>query len=509
MIHLLFLGVSNPAELWRKTLFDTLFYRFLLFTLEQTLLTILLSVLFGVPVGYLLARKKPFFGSILRSAITVPFLFPPLAILLGFVVLFGEYGYLNTLFHSNYDPFSFSGIVLAHTMYNISVIARISESAFANEPADHHIVARTLGANRFTRFRSITIPHIKPSLEASILLVFLYTFNSFAIVLILGEVKLQTLEVMIYTQSRVRLNFDVSSILVIFQLVINLLIIIFYSRRIYYRSTEDVEVIKQDTNNQLLATFMLLFVILITWSPLIILLGKTVSGILLAPDIFKSQLLSGSYDRLLGTSSLRVLVNTLFFGLITAASAFLFSMLIIIGMQFFKNKQQVERLITIFTLLPMATSAISISFAIVSTHGSNPHFTNWVWVYIIIAQLLASLPFASRSLLSAWKRVPEDLLLISQSLSAPWTMSFEKVVLPFMKSAILVSVLFSFAISIGEFGATYYLTRGEWITLSISIYKLFSSRNIILPYIYASMLVIVSFFIFLTIEKLGKLEMRL
>ncbi len=499
MIALVRYAFSNDIDKWIEIISNPLLLKFIIFTFQQTILTVIASLIIGLPTGYLLARKQPYFGSIIRSAITVPFLFPPLAILLGFVVLFGENGFLNSILYLNFDAFSFSGIVLAHTLYNVSVIARISESAFANESAELHIVAKTLGAGKLRRIRSITFPHIKPSVEAAILLVFLYSFNSFAIVLILGEVKLQTLEVMIYTQSRIRLNFEVSSVLVMIQLIINIVIIYLYTRRQYYTPTEDHETIRADSDNRILSTLLLLVVLIITWAPLIILINKTIVGLIASPAIFRDQLFSGEYDRLLGTSSFRVIINTVFFGIITALLSFIFSMLIIIGMQFYSNKQSMERSITFLTLLPMATSAISLSFALINTHGRFRYFSNVVWIFIIIAQLLASLPFASRSIISSWKRVPSDLLLISRSLSASWKMTFDTVIYPYMKSAILVAVLFSFAISIGEFGATYYLTRGEWITLSISIYKMFGSRTVILPYIYATILVIGSFMIFLAI----------
>lgn len=507
MLTIINLGLSNSKEIWLDTLENPLLLRFLGFTFIQTLLTIAGSLLVGLPAGYIIARKNPYFSNLLRSAITVPFIFPPLAILLGFVSLFGVTGVVSFL---NFNPFSFWGIILAHIMYNISVIARISESAWANEPKELHVIAETLGASKFNRFKSITLPHLRPSLEAGVLLVFLYAFNSFAIVLILGEVRLQTLEVMIYSQSKLPpLNFETSSILVIIQLIINFIVLLIYSRRKYYQQTELNEIILPNKNKGKFSTIILIFIIFISWLPIIILMGTAIQGTMDSPEIFRTQLFSGSYDRLLGTSSLRVISNTLFFGLITGIMAIIFSTLMILALQFFKNEYKVEKFYIFFTLLPMATSAVSLSFALINTHGKFAYYSDLVWIFIIVAQLLAALPFASRTLLSSWKRVPTDLLLVSKTLSAPWSMSFEKVILPYMRSAFLVGFLFAFAISIGEFGATYYLSRGEWVTLSISIYKMFGSRTVILPYIYASMLIVTSLLVFLLIEKIGKLEMKL
>ena len=220
LIEVLRLGFSNDFEAWKSLITNSLFLKFLFFTITQTIFTVIFSVLIGLLIGYLLARKNPYFSDIMRSAVTVPFLFPPLAILLGFVVIFGRYGLMNKVFLNliNFDPFTYWGIVAAHVLYNISVIARISEAALNSEPDSYHVVAKTLGASNWYRFKTITYPHLKPSLESGILLVSLYSFNSFAIVLILGEVKLQTLEVMIYRQSLIKLDYTTSSMLVVIQL---------------------------------------------------------------------------------------------------------------------------------------------------------------------------------------------------------------------------------------------------------------------------------------------------
>ena len=141
------LGITTDSSNWIKIFTNPLFSKFLWFTLLQALITVFGSLLIGLPSGYLLARGKPYFGTILRSAITVPFLFPPLALLLGFITLFGSQGYINVFLGDliALDPYSFWGIVTLHTLYNISVVARISESAFRSESADLHHVAKTFG----------------------------------------------------------------------------------------------------------------------------------------------------------------------------------------------------------------------------------------------------------------------------------------------------------------------------------------------------------------------------
>ncbi|MCE7734637.1 MAG: iron ABC transporter permease [Candidatus Heimdallarchaeota archaeon] len=510
--EILRIAFSNDLEAWYSLITDSVFLKFLVFTLSQTLLAVFFSVVFGLTIGYLLAKKNPYFSDILRSAITVPFLFPPLAILLGFVVIFGRNGIANEIFKNLlvFDPFTFWGIVAAHVLYNVSVIARISESAFSSESDSHHIMAKTLGASSWLRFKTITYPHIRPSVESGILLVALYSFNSFAIVLVLGEVKLQTLEVMIYRQSLIRLEYQTSSMLVLIQLGMNLLIIMIYTRRVKYNNLSSPMIEKKIIGKRnIWATVILVSLIIISWLPVAIVLRTVIRELNSIPDLFRTELLSGGYDRLLGTSSLRVLLNTLFFGLIVATIALIFALMMVFAFELLKDPSIGERLSLPVIILPMGTSAITLSFGILLTHGRFNYFSEFVWVYIISAQLIAALPFTTRIIFSSWKQVPKELILVSKTLGANNWQTFESVIYPFMKSALLVSFLFAFAISVGEFGATFFLSRGEWVTLSLAIHKMFNTRNILLPNFYALILIATAFLSFFIIEKVGRLEMKI
>ena len=112
-------GMTNWVELFN----NPLFFRFLTFTISQSILSIILSSSIGLITGYFLANSNIPFRSFFRAALTVPFLFPPLVLLLGFVILFDSSGILSNLFTNySFDPFSFNGIIIAHSLYNISLM---------------------------------------------------------------------------------------------------------------------------------------------------------------------------------------------------------------------------------------------------------------------------------------------------------------------------------------------------------------------------------------------------
>jgi len=71
-----------------------------------------------------------------------------------------------------------------------------------------------------------------------------------------------------------------------------------------------------------------------------------------------------------------------------------------------------------------------------------------------------------------------------------------------------VGGIFSFAISLGEFGATNFLVRGAYGTLSVGISKLISSQTLQLPASMASILIIITIVCFLIIQKIGDVELK-
>ena len=498
-------GMTNWVELFN----NPLFFRFLTFTISQSILSIILSSSIGLITGYFLANSNIPFRSFFRAALTVPFLFPPLVLLLGFVILFDSSGILSNLFTNySFDPFSFNGIIIAHSLYNISLMTRILESGFLSEPESFHQLADSLGVNKWTKFKNITFPHIKPYFLSAILLVFLYTFNSFAIVLILGQVKLQTLEVMIYNQTKLRLNYDFASSLVIIQLLLNLSIIYLYTKQTSYETENSALTIKKYTKFNIWPFLFIIFITILTWIPFILLFFSVIEGLIQAPSIVIDQLFSGDYDRFLGTSSSRVLLNSIIFGIFT--SIFTISMILALiysSLQFNTNK--IDRLTSPIILIPMATSAITISFALIQTHGQFSFFSDFVSIYILSAHIIAALPFTSRVLFSSFSRVPKEFIIAAKTFGLSNFKIMYSIIMPLIKSGLLIAFLFSFAISLGEFGATYYLARGEWTTLSLAIERLFASRNTLLPNLYASLLVIFSLLIFWVIEKFGSVDLRL
>jgi len=102
--------------------------------------------------------------------------------------------------------------------------------------------------------------------------------------------------------------------------------------------------------------------------------------------------------------------------------------------------------------------------------GSAPLTEQWPSLFIIIgAEVWKTTPFMALLLLAGLALVPEDLLKAAQMDGAgPWTRLF-RIILPLMKPAILVALLFRTLDAFRVFDNIYVLTKGSNNTGSVSM----------------------------------------
>jgi thiamine transport system permease protein len=125
-------------------------------------------------------------------------------------------------------------------------------------------------------------------------------------------------------------------------------------------------------------------------------------------------------------------------------------------------------------LLPLGASAVTLGLGFLITFNRPPFdLRSFPWL-IPIAHSLVALPFVVRTLQPALASIPVSLRQAASVLGAsPWQV-WREVDLPIVARAGLVSAIFSFTISLGEFGATTFLSRPEFPTLPVAIFRFLS-----------------------------------
>jgi molybdate transport system permease protein len=140
--------------------------------LSATLAT-LASLVLGVPIAWVLARSRVRGRAVLRALVTVPLVLPPvvggvaLFLVLGRQGIVGRWLYESTGFTI---PFTTLAVVIAETFVAMPFLVISVEGALRAADARFEDAAATLGADRWTTFRRVTLPLVSPGVAAGAVL---------------------------------------------------------------------------------------------------------------------------------------------------------------------------------------------------------------------------------------------------------------------------------------------------------------------------------------------------
>ena len=142
-------------------------------SLVTSVLATLLSVLFGVPLAWVLARWSFPGRRLARALVTLPMVLPPVVGGVALFLAFGRRGFvgerLDTWFGLHL-PFSTAGVVVAQTFVAMPFLVVTVEAALRSLDHRYEDAAATLGARRFTVFRRVSLPLVLPSIVAGAVL---------------------------------------------------------------------------------------------------------------------------------------------------------------------------------------------------------------------------------------------------------------------------------------------------------------------------------------------------
>jgi molybdate transport system permease protein len=131
------------------------------------------SVLLGVPLAWMLARAELPGASFIRALVLLPMVLPPVVGGAALLFALGRRGLVGQWLEQRFGlvlPFSTAGVVVAETFVAMPFLVLTVEAALRGADQRYEEVAATLGAGRWTTFRRVTLPAIKPSLAAGAVL---------------------------------------------------------------------------------------------------------------------------------------------------------------------------------------------------------------------------------------------------------------------------------------------------------------------------------------------------
>lgn len=442
--------------------------RILWFTIWQAGLSTLITLAIGLPIAQALARYRFVGRSLVRSVAIVPFVLPTVVVAAAFNSLFQRTGLDGQR--------SLWAILGAHVFFNVAIVIRVVGGFWESLDPSLERAARVLGATPLRAFRHVTLPRLVPVVLGSGLLVFLFSFSSFGVILILGGPRRATLETEIYRYAISRLEFDVAAVLALVQLVIVVGLATLSARfqRTFARTDRSRARSKLVSINSARRRVHL---------GVVLILVAVVIGLPVASLVERSLLVgdAGSYGldnyrnlaepvALLPTSALTAIGLSVKFAVLAALIAGLVGMVAAVTIV---RGGPLGRMVEAAALIPLGVSAVTLGLGYLLAF-TVLDFRRSTWL-IPLAHAVMGLPFVLASVVPAIRSIDVRLRQAGATLGASPLRVLLSIDWPLIRQPLLSGAGFAAAISMGEFGATSFVARGkDSFTAPLAIFRLLS-----------------------------------
>ena len=471
--------------------------RITLFTVKQAFLSVLAALAVGLPgAWFLLSRSK--FNPLFKTLSAIPFTMPSILVVLGFVLFFGNSGWLNrflALFPGAGQIrilYRSEAIILAHGFFNFPLVVRLAGDGLAKAKKAYAPAASTMGASPFFTAVTVLLPLSLPALLSACLLVFLYSFTSFAVVLVLGGgPATTTLPVEIYRYGRIFLDYRNAGALAIIETLIAVSVFLTYvifgkkSNRIYSLGTHSriapdagERVLEENGISIPLRFFWVIYGLFITLFVLGPLASVVFESLLSRSSRSAAQALSFVAWQSLGDTCLPSLRRSLILAFFSATLSCILAVSGAIPVKILEVRLHEKRggwfcsflvnLFRFFAAAPIVSSGIVLGLGWLTLYGGNLSRSPWA---LVLLHAVIALPFSFNSISEGFRETPVSILNAALVCGAGPLRALLTTALPLSLPRVRSAWAFAAALSLGELNAVMMLGMESWETLPLYIYR--------------------------------------
>lgn len=171
------------------SLFATIDWTPVWLTLQLAAVTTGVLLLIGTPIAWWLAHTRSAWKTVIEAVVALPLVLPPTV--LGFYLLIalgpeGPIGRLWVAISGSSLTFSFSGLVIASTLYSLPFVVQPLQGAFEAVGRKPLEAAWSLGASKLKAFLTVASPMALRGYVSAMVLGFAHTLGEFGVVLMVG-----------------------------------------------------------------------------------------------------------------------------------------------------------------------------------------------------------------------------------------------------------------------------------------------------------------------------------
>ena len=150
-------------------------------SMGTSVVSMLVCIVFGVPMAMVLAREQFPGQQLIRSLVLLPLVLPPVVGGIALLYTFGRRGLLGPAMHvfGINIAFSTTAVVLSQSFVAMPFLVVSLEGTLRSVGQRYEMVAATLGARPSTVLRTVTLPLVLPGLASAAVLSFARALGEF------------------------------------------------------------------------------------------------------------------------------------------------------------------------------------------------------------------------------------------------------------------------------------------------------------------------------------------
>ncbi|MDR2951680.1 MAG: iron ABC transporter permease [Treponema sp.] len=456
--------------------------RVTMFTFKQAFFSVLVSLALGLPGAWFIGNSRSRITPFLRTLTAIPFAMPSILVVLGFVLFFGNSGWVNSLYaalpFSNGKPLQIlykpRAVILAHGFFNFPLVVRLAGDGIAGARRAYAPASASLGASPLKTVLTVILPLSIPAILSASFLAFLYCFTSFAVVLVLGGgPSATTLAVEIYRHARIFLNYPNTGVLAFIETLIAVCVFLTYayigkgSRAV---KTDVHEYAEAGKKSPAYLFAMAAYFAVMAFFVLGPLLSIPLESFLFRPSRSAEKVFSFRWWGNLGATCLPAFGRSLILAFFSAWLACVLAFLAAGAVKLLEDEPSSvpADLIRFLAASPVISSGIVLGFGWLILYGRS--FSRSPFALAALHGVSA-MPFAFNFISEGFRSLPANTLNAAAVFGAGPLRGLLTTALPLSLPRVRSAWGFAAALSMGELNAVMMLGVEGWETLPLYIYR--------------------------------------
>jgi iron(III) transport system permease protein len=467
--------------------------------------TTLLASAIAVPLAMLSVRVNFVGKSLVSGLVLVPLILPPFVGAIGMRQVLGRFGVLTAAAQSlgivpEGSPVDWigmariGGIILVQSLALYPIIYLNVSAALANLDPAMEQAAANLGASKFTIFRKITFPLMRPGLFAGATIVLIWSFTELGTPLMFD----------FYTVTPVQIFHRIAQVSgnpVPYALVVVMLLgsaLLYITGKFILQRNQDAAVTKASVQSaarqvgplgSVLCLALFVGVIALALLPHFGVILMSVAGVgswyqSVLPRVFTDAHYQAG---LVHPLTLPSVANSIKFALLSTMLDLVLGLLIASVVVRGSLPKFARGLLDSMAMLPLAVPGLVLAFGYLAISlRLQAWFTDVAWLrdlvdvtknptlMLVVAYAMRRLPYVVRACVAGLQQTPVDLELASRNLGASGWTTLRRITVPLISANLIAGALLAFAFAMLEVSDSLILAQKEnYWPITKAIYDLF------------------------------------